>query len=63
MTIQNLILIKWVVGRGESFLEERAVWKFSSLANSSHQLRSTSNFEVVLAKYSGQLLWTHFLDF
>jgi len=35
--------IQWVVGRGDSLLEERALWKFSNqLASSNQQLSSGS---------------------
>ena len=36
-----IIYIKWVAGRGESILEERALWKFSSgSSDQQHQLVS-----------------------
>ena len=61
--IKCIILNKWVAGRGDSLLEERALWKFCNLANSSsssQQLLSSSssrqqlgsNVEVVPALYS-----------
>ena len=48
MTIQNIIFTKWVVGRGESLLEERALRKFPNLASSSHQLTSSSSRQHLL---------------
>ena len=58
-SFQNIISTKWVVGRGESILEERALWKFSNqleLASSNQQLSSSSrnhlgsSLEVVLVR-------------